>query len=266
MIKTHHKILVAGPMPILGDAEHKHMAAWLRKFASTYLSENKPKACLVISAHWEAPKATVQSGDTNELYYDYYNFPKEAYNLSYPVTPAKDLSKRVIELLSKEHFPYAVDSKRGYDHGMFVPMMLIYPDADIPTIQLSLVSGLDPELHIKIGEALAPLRDEGVFILGSGMSYHNMRGFRDSKSDKDSEPFHQYLRETLADDTKSYEDKMEGLIDWDKAPKARLNHPREEHLIPLMCIFGSSISSGGKAKEVYFHPVAGVKCAGYIFE
>jgi len=159
-----------------------------------------------------------------------------------------------------------VDAERGYDHGVFIPMMLIYPDANIPTIQLSLVKGLDPEVHVKIGEALAPLREEGVFILGSGMSYHNMRGFRDSNADQDSIPFHAYLRATLADNNKSYEEKKTGLVNWTQAPKARQNHPREEHLIPLMTIFGAAKSTGGEAKEVFFDNVSGVKCAGYVFD
>jgi aromatic ring-opening dioxygenase catalytic subunit (LigB family) len=257
----------------MGDEGHRTMIDWLKKFAATYLSKNKPTACLVISAHWEAPVATVQSGDTSSLYYDYYNFPKETYNLSYPVAPAKHLSQRVTELLKKANIPNSIDSKRGYDHGVFIPMMLIYPDADIPTIQLSLVSGLDPQTHIKIGEALAPLRDEGVFILGSGMSYHNMRGFGESRANKDSEPFHQYLRDTLNDDDnssnskkKTYAQKVQGLMDWKKAPKARENHPREEHLIPLMCIAGTSSNSGGKSKEVFYDDVIGVKCSGYVFD
>jgi len=256
-----------GPLPILGDPEHVSMVKWLGTFASTYLKDGRtPKACLVISAHWEEALPTVQTGEAPSLYYDYYGFPKESYNLRYPIKPDQGLVQRVQELLSGAGIKYSVNAERGYDHGVFIPMMLIYPNANIPTIQLSLVKGLDPEVHIKMGEALAPLREEGVFILGSGMSYHNMRGFRDSKADQDSIPFHAYLRETLADNNKSYEEKKKGLVQWTQAPKARLNHPREEHLIPIMTILGSSKSTGGEAKEVFFDNVSGVKCAGYVFD
>jgi 4,5-DOPA dioxygenase extradiol len=256
-----------GPLPILGDKDHKTMVTWLSTFASKYLSKTPPTSCLVISAHWEASEPTIQSGDTSSLYYDYYGFPDEAYSLTYPVKPAKELAQRIHSLLDQAGIKNKFDKERGFDHGVFIPMKIIFPDAQIPTIQLSLVSGLDPEFHVKLGEALAPLRDEGVFILGSGMSYHNMRGFGDYKSNQDSEPFHKYLRDALADDGKSFEEKARKLIRWKKdAPKAKECHPREEHLIPLMSIFGTSKSSGGKGKEVFFDDVVKVKSAGYIFE
>lgn len=155
-----------GPLPILGDRAHKTLTAWLSNFVSTHLSRNKPTSCLIISAHWEAPVTTLQTGDTSSLYYDYYGFPKEAYNLNYPLKPAPELAKRVAGLLDKAGIQHKSDSERGFDHGVFIPMMLLFPDGDIPTMQISLVGGLDPEVHIKLGEALAPLRDEGVFILG----------------------------------------------------------------------------------------------------
>ncbi|ODN01644.1 Extradiol ring-cleavage dioxygenase [Orchesella cincta] len=256
-----------GPLPILGDKDHVEMVNWLKKFVGTYLTgDKKPTSCLIISAHWEEKQATVQSGATTKLYYDYYGFPKESYNLKYTLPGATELSKRVGQLLESANIRYKVDNDRGYDHGVFIPMKILFPDGDIPTIQLSLVSGLDPKTHIKLGEALAPLRDEGVFVLGSGMSYHNMRGFNNGQSNKDSDPFHEYLRSSLVN-SKNYKDKVAALDNWAKAPKARECHPREEHLMPLHVILGAAKHEGNvEVKEVFYDNVAGVKCAGYIFE
>ncbi|CAL8074570.1 unnamed protein product [Orchesella dallaii] len=256
-----------GPLPILGDKAHVEMVNWLKKFVGTYLTgDKKPTSCLVISGHWEEKLPTVQSGETTELYYDYYGFPKESYNLKYTLPGATSLSKRVGELLESANIPYKVNKNRGYDHGVFIPMKILFPEGDIPTIQLSLVSGLNPMAHIKLGEALAPLRDEGVFILGSGMSYHNMRGFNNAQSNKDSDPFHEYLRNSLVN-TENYEDKVAALDQWAKAPKARDCHPREEHLIPLHVILGTAKHDENvEVREVFYDNVAGVKCAGYIFE
>lgn len=250
----------------MGDHQHVEMVNWLNKFVDTYLTGNKkPTSCLVISAHWEEKKPTIQSGSNTNLYYDYYGFPKETYHLNYTLPGAISLAKRVEQLLDSAKIPYSVNNDRGYDHGVFIPLKIMYPDGNIPTIQISLVAGLDPKAHIKLGEALAPLRDEGVFILGSGMSYHNMRGFSDPKSNQDSEPFHEYLRSSLVK-TNSYEQKANALETWASAPKARACHPREEHLMPLMVILGTTKGyPDATANEAFFAGVAGVKSAGYIF-
>lgn len=256
-----------GPLPILGDKDHVDMVNWLRKFVNTYLVGDKtPSSILVVSAHWEEKLPTVQSGDTTKLYYDYYGFPKESYNLDYKLIGATTLAKRVGGLLEASNIPFKVDSVRGYDHGVFIPMMLLYPEGNIPTVQISLVSGLDPETHIKLGEALTPLREEGVFILGSGMSYHNMRGFNNPRSNQDSEPFHDFLRNSLTA-TSSYSERKAALAKWTKGAKARECHPREEHLIPLHVILGATKKDENSTiKEEFFANVAGVKCAGYVFQ
>src|SRR5664279_3090292 len=133
----------------------------------------RPKAVLVISAHWEESVPTVMTSPQPPMFYDYYGFPPESYTLTWPAPGAPELAKRVQELLAAAKLPSAVDAERGFDHGTFVPMKLAYPDPDLPVLQLSLVAGLDPAAHLALGRALAPLRDEGVFIIGSGMSYHN---------------------------------------------------------------------------------------------
>ncbi|MBL8743613.1 MAG: dioxygenase, partial [Myxococcales bacterium] len=169
-----------GPWPFVemaigSQAERDEMASYLRGLATTLPSQ--PRAVLVISAHWEEAKPTVMTHPSPPRYLDYYNLPKAAYELTWPAPGAPDLAARVRGLLSAAGIDSGEDGERGFDHGTFVPLKLTYPAADVPTLQLSLKAGLDPKEHLAIGRALAPLRDEGVFIVGSGMSYHNMRGF-----------------------------------------------------------------------------------------
>jgi len=133
--------------------------------------------------------------------------------------------------------PAKTDARRGFDHGTFVPLKLSWPEADVPTIQLSLKAGLDPREHLAIGRALAPLRDEGVLIVGSGMSYHNMRDFGTTTAQRASVVFDAWLKEAATADP---ETRAQRLGDWASAPSARHAHPREEHLIPLMVVAGAA--------------------------
>ena len=151
------------------------MAAWLRGIDATL--PEKPKALLVVSAHWEAALPTVLTSAAPPLLYDYYGFPQHTYELKWPAPGAPELGARVRHLLSDAGFDSRQDGDRGFDHGVFVPLKMAYPEAQVPTLQLSLRSGLDAAEHLAMGKALAPLRDEGVFIVGSGMSYHKMCGF-----------------------------------------------------------------------------------------
>src|SRR5689334_8631112 len=136
-----------------------------------------PRALLVVSAHWEEPVPTVMTSAHPAMLYDYYGFPPESYQLTWPAPGDPALAGRVRELLGNAGFATAEDTERGFDHGTFVPLKVTYPEAEIPCVQLSLRRGLDPAEHIAMGRALAPLRDEGVLIVGSGMSYHNLRVF-----------------------------------------------------------------------------------------
>lgn len=228
-----------GPWPFvdlgLPVAETEPMAAYLRGLRD--LPAERPQALLVISAHWEAPVATVMTAEHPAMLYDYYGFPPEAYHLRWPAPGAPALAGRVRALLDGAGIMSADDGERGFDHGTFVPLMLSHPDADVPTLQLSLVRGLDPAAHLAIGRALAPLRDEGVFILGSGMSYHNMRGFGDPRQRGHAEAFDAWLRETTG---APREQRDERLLHWSGAPSARHSHPREEHLLPLMVVAGAA--------------------------
>jgi aromatic ring-opening dioxygenase catalytic subunit (LigB family) len=204
----------------------------------------RPKAVLVVSGHWEEPNFSVGSGERPALIYDYSGFPPHTYELKYPATGSPELAGRVQKLLSSAALPAAADPKRGWDHGVFVPFKLIYPDADVPIVQLSLRSGLDPAAHLAVGRALAPLRNEGVLIVGSGMSFHNLRGFRPGAVVEASDQFDPWLTDSVTDPDQASRDRK--LVQWSNAPAARQAHPREEHLIPLMVAAGAAGADRGR--------------------
>ncbi len=216
-----------------------NLAQFFREFAGA-LGE-KPKAILVISGHWEESTFTVQTNPRPPMLYDYSGFPAHTYELKYPAPGSPQLAQRVKELLTAANIPVREDSQRGFDHGLFVPFMMIYPQADIPIIELSLQRNLDPKAHFELGRALAPLRNEGVLIVGSGLSYHNLRQIPDRTGV--SEEFDAWLTAAVCDaDTSA---RYEKLIHWDKAPKARSAHPREDHLIPLLVAAGAASDEAG---------------------
>jgi aromatic ring-opening dioxygenase catalytic subunit (LigB family) len=191
----------------------------------------------MVTAHWEAAVATVSSAAHPPMLYDYGGFPPETYRVVWPAPGDLALAARVRALLADAGLPSAEDPVRGFDHGTFVPLAVAWPLADVPTVQLSLVRGLDPELHLQIGRALAPLRDEGVLIVGSGMSYHDMRGFFTAAGASASEVFDAWLRDTVA---RPGPERDAALRGWALAPAGRACHPREEHLIPLMVAAGAA--------------------------
>jgi aromatic ring-opening dioxygenase catalytic subunit (LigB family) len=217
-------------------AEYESLYAYLQSVAQA--SPTPPKAILVISGHWEARVPTVQTSPQPSLLFDYYGFPPEAYQITWPAPGAPELAARVRSLCEAAGFATAADADRGYDHGTFIPLKVTWPQANIPTIQLSLVAGLDAGLHVRLGQALAPLRDEGILILGSGMSYHNLRELFDpSAAIPVAEAFDTWLQAAA---TAAPATRDEALIAWQAAPGARRAHPREEHLLPLMVIAGAA--------------------------
>jgi aromatic ring-opening dioxygenase catalytic subunit (LigB family) len=228
-----------GPWPFveLGFGEKREtdeLAAYLRTLPS--LTPETPRAILVISAHWEEPVPTVMNGAQPPLFFDYYGFPPAAYQLTWPAPGEPMLATRVQALLREAGFDSASDSARGFDHGTFVPLKVAYPEADLPVVQLSLKRGLDAAEHLAMGRALAPLRDKGVFLVGSGMSYHNMRGFGGGGT-RDSETFDVWLKDAA---TAEPTERARKLSAWAAAPAGRACHPREEHLLPLMVIAGAA--------------------------
>lgn len=217
------------------------MATWMKGVPGSLPAT--PKAILVVSAHWLAPVFTVTSQPAPGLLFDYYGFPEHTYRLRYPAPGSPSLAARVRTLLGEAGIEHAEDSRRDFDHGMFIPLLVMFPQADIPVVQLSLRHDLDPQAHLAAGRALAALREEGVLILGSGMSFHNMRGYGDPRFGPISEAFDAWLQETVAAPAERRE---QALARWSEAPQARLCHPprAEEHLLPLMVAAGASASAG----------------------
>jgi aromatic ring-opening dioxygenase catalytic subunit (LigB family) len=219
----------------------------------------RPSAIVVVSAHWEAPLPTVTSGAAPALIYDYQGFPAHTYQLSYAAPGSPAVAARVQALLGSAGIAAAGDISRGFDHGVFVPFKLVEPEAAVPIVQLSLVRGLDPQQHLAIGRALAPLRDENVLIAGSGMSYHNMRGLMGA-GPAGGERFDAWLGETVSAPPTT---RAERLAGWERAPEARHAHPREEHLLPLMVAAGAAGSDPGTT--VFHDRILGAPTSAYRF-
>jgi aromatic ring-opening dioxygenase catalytic subunit (LigB family) len=219
----------------------------------------RPKAVLVISGHWETERPTVNVAERPTLLFDYYGFPEHTYRLKYPVAGAPDLEPRVRSLLAGAGFDLGVESKRGLDHGVFVPFLLVYPHADVPMMQLSLQHSLDPGLHLAIGQALAPLRKQGVLIVGSGMSYHNLAAMFSGRGAEAAAAFDSWLGEAVKDPTS----RDQRLKAWHGAPGGRESHPRAEHLIPLMVAAGAA--DGDPGVRTFSESIAGKPISGFQF-
>jgi aromatic ring-opening dioxygenase catalytic subunit (LigB family) len=239
-----------------------HLGDWLRALPG--LLPALPKALLVISAHWEEALPTVTTGTGRPLIYDYGGFPPHTYQLKWPAPGDPALAQRVQDLLAAAGIASAADAQRGYDHGVFVPLLLAWPQAQIPTVQLSLQVGLDAAEHLAIGRALAPLRDEGVLILGSGFTYHNLRAML--RGDVPNVPgsskrFDDWLTAAVERPERSERERL--LAAWASAPDARACHPREEHLIPLMVVAGAG--GGDAGTRCYNHLLGEATHSGFRF-
>ncbi len=202
-----------------------------------------PRALLVVSGHWEEPAFTATSAERPALFFDYYGFPEHTYQLTWPAPGSPALAARTTNLLRQAGLPAASSAARGFDHGVFVPLKVAFPGAEIPTVALSLSASLDPALHLAAGRALAPLRDEGVLIVASGMSFHNLRGYFRAETPERARAFDAWL--TRAVESPAAE-RAKLLTEWRDAPFAAYSHPREEHLIPLMVAAGAGGEAPGK--------------------
>ncbi len=205
----------------------------------------QPQAIVLVSAHWLQPQVMVTSAAQPALIYDYYGFPPHTYELTYPAPGAPALAQRIVDLLQAAGIESGADAQRGFDHGMFIPLKLMFPEADIPVVQLSLHSSLDPVQHLQTGRALQSLRDEDVLIIGSGMSFHNMRAYGNPQYAPISDEFDNWLTQAVQADPQQ-RDQL--LAEWSQAPRARDCHPprAEEHLIPLMTVAGAAGDSVGR--------------------
>ncbi len=236
-----------GPLPLLGDASHKAMVDFMRQLPGKLRT---PGAILVISAHWEADAATLLGAQNPSMYYDYYGFPDKAYEIVYPAPGDLELAQRIADLLRQENMQVKIDPRRGFDHGLFIPLQLMYPQAAIPALQLSLLDSLDPAGHVALGRALRPLLNENILVVGSGFSFHNMSRFSPNVlegPDPANDAFQNWLIEACSGPM-PHEKREDLLIAWEDAPSARYCHPREEHLLPLHVCFGMA----GKPAEVVF--------------
>lgn len=253
-----------GPMPLLGDANHHELTQFLQSLAANL---PRPTAILVITAHWEETVVSITHSAAPGMMYDYYGFPPQSYEFNYPAPGHPALAKNIQQLLHDKNIDARLDNQRAYDHGTFVPLMLIYPAADIPVVQLSLLASLDPAAHIAIGKALAPLRAQGVLVVGSGMSFHNMRAFfsGDPAVRVKSEAFDYWLTETLCAPHLNTQDREQRLVDWASAPQGRFCHPREEHLLPLYVCWGIANQGSITAQQNFSGLLFNMAISGYIW-
>ena len=233
------------------------MAAFLRGLPG--LLPERPKAILIVSGHWETDGFRFTAATRPSLIFDYSGFPPHTYELRYDVPGDPALAERAAGLLRAGGYDSAIDPDRGLDHGVFVPLKVAFPEADVPVVEMSLDMRLDPVLAYRAGRALRPLRDEGVLILGAGMSFHNLSAYRRAEAAEPSLVFDDWLSAVVEG---APADREAGLGGWVNAPAARLAHPREEHLLPLMVAAGASNAPG---ERIYGELVMETMISGFRF-
>jgi len=241
--------------PIQDTPWRDFFSNWLKRYPT------RPKAILAISAHWDTHEPAVSVGSKNSTIHDFYNFPRELYQLQYTPPGAPDVARRVKSLLQGAGFKNVTeDSKRGLDHGAWTPLMLMYPNADIPTFQLSIQGGKDGKHHYEMGRALAPLRDEGVLIFASGTSVHNMREVNMSQTEPTvwAKAFDGWLDDVLLNN------KHNEAMDWEKAPYARKAHPHPDHFLPVLVALGAA-GEQCRAEKIYEEFVMGLALSSFEF-
>jgi aromatic ring-opening dioxygenase catalytic subunit (LigB family) len=234
------------------------MAAFLRSLP--HQLPEPPKAIIVISGHWETAGFMLTASTRPPLLFDYYGFPPHTYQLRYDVPGAPALAAQAAQLLRTAGLQAGLDPARGLDHGVFVPLKVVLPAAAIPVVELSLDASLDAALHVAAGAALAPLREEGVLIIGAGMSCHNLRAFGDPRMLAPSRQFDDWLQTSACAPAKM---RAAALGNWHAAPAARICHPRHEHLLPLMVAAGASQAAG---QRIYNEAVLGSMISGFRFD
>ena len=251
-----------GPLPILGDPAHQALVDFLRRLPARLA---RPEAILLISAHWEEEFATLTGAARPPLIYDYYGFPRESYEIDYPASGNNELASKIASLLRERNIEARLDGERGFDHGMFIPLKLMYPQADIPTVQLSLLRGLDTGRHLDLGKALESLRSDNILVVGSGFSFHNMRAFSwggANAPDPGNDAFQDWLITTCTHEM-TPTDRERLLVNWAAAPSARYCHPREEHLLPLHVCAGLA---QGPGKLVFDDYILGKRAIGVFWQ
>lgn len=253
-----------GPLPLFNHPGHTHLVAFLRKIPDRL---NTPATILLISAHWEETVATITSNERPSLIYDYYGFPKAAYQIQYPAPGDAAFANKLHQSLSKAGLSSRLDDHRGFDHGMYIPLTLMYPQAHIATVQLSLCKNLDAKSHIQMGAAIAEVCDGSVLVIGSGFSFHNLSellktGSEATVADEKNVAFEEWLAETCTQDFEQEQVRVDRLLNWQQAPHARYCHPRAEHLLPLHVCYGIA---GCAAEQIFTGPVLGKQASAYLW-
>lgn len=242
-----------GPWPFMdfprdssGKGPWDDLGAFLRGLKADI--GERPKAVLVISGHWEKePTVAVSTAERPGMLYDYYNFPAHTYQIRYPAPGAPEVAAHVRSVLAEAGIATRADAERGFDHGVFIPFMLIYPDADVPIVMMSLDNDLSADTHLALGKAMERLRSEDILIIGSGMSYHNMRKFRSDEPGHVAEAkrFDGWLTETVQSDDPDR--RNAALARWEDNPDARACHvPDHDHLVPLFVAAGAAGTDRGR--------------------
>ncbi|MGD9659954.1 MAG: class III extradiol ring-cleavage dioxygenase [Porticoccaceae bacterium] len=251
-----------GPLPLLGDSGHREMVELMATLPELLI---KPRAIVVVSAHWEESVFTLTGGEQPELIYDYYGFPPESYDITYPAPGHPALAQRLSTLFNNQGLDARIDTQRGFDHGLFVPLKMLFPKANIPCLQLSLKNTLDPEEHIRLGNGLAALKNDDILVIGSGFSFHNLKAFFNPPTPQGIEhnnAFDHWLTTLLANPDISEPERSRQLINWQRAPGARFCHPREEHLIPLHVCYGAAGAAAQWQKTIN---ILGMKASFFIW-
>lgn len=252
-----------GPLPILGEKSHDAMIAFMQQLPGQL---KKPDAIVVVSAHWEEKVPTLLGSEAPSMFYDYYGFPEETYSIQYPAPGSPELAEKIAGLLKKQDMEAMIDRERGFDHGLYIPLMMMYPDADIPSIQLSLTRGLNPVHHLKVGKALRELLNENVLIIGSGFSFHNMQAFvwtGENPADPDNDQFQDWLINVCTNENYQEQERELMLANWQDAPSARYCHPREEHLLPVHVCQGAA---GSEAVTVFDDYILGKRGVAFLWK
>ncbi len=234
-----------GPWPYMTGQPRSRHAVLEASLKALPALIRRPEAIVVVSAHWQEREFAAMAGASPPMVYDYYGFPEELYHIRYPAAGAPQLAERVCTLLRHSGLAAHLDPARGFDHGAYSILAVAYPEADVPVIQVSLRSDYEPQAHLQLGRALAPLREQGVLIIGSGSSYHNLRQFfRGEERRRDSAQFDGWLRETLES---APPERTGRLLEWQRAPAARAAHPQEDHLMPLHVAVGAAEEEPGRS-------------------
>ncbi|CAH0403924.1 unnamed protein product [Chilo suppressalis] len=234
-----------GPNPVLGEQSNLEIARSLKE-VHKIVDFNRLKAIILVTAHWEENQVTISSNERHELLFDYYNFPPESYKYKYEGRGDPELARKIHDALKAAKITTRLDPERGWDHGVFIPMMLIRPEADIPIVQVSILKNQDAKTHYEIGKVLHQFRKDGVSVVGSGLSYHNMGRFKASRGEKDefieNKEFDEFLTTVCTSDEKN------NIVLWKEAPGALACHPEGEadHLMPLLVAAGAGGPSKGR--------------------